>query len=286
MQFNTVTPSVNTGYSSLNPTYITDDENIAFQKYNAHEHIRARIANFCATDIQIGDPVYIYDSLGQSVFFDASTTPTPVLVDYITGSTLRVDTTSLESLVGAIMYYRYPRGNPQAKILLGIDITAGSQYITFTTPNQPLDYQQQEGKGLPGFISQAQLLKLASYSANFCITGIHQAGIFPLILNLECAAWLTSFYWTGDKTAVYPELRLVYTTEVPDVGTIWLPLCQGSDVYENIVIPYSEVIAGAYPTGRPTASLPVRSSVAIDFYGTGSNPNGLLTLSLNFLKVL
>lgn len=161
--YNPVIPKVH--YNSDDAVSV-DSPASAFNKYNNHEHVRASVGDFRYHAVQIGDPIYIYDSQGNDIFPDVA----PTTVNYITGKKLRVSLTASVSLTNVVMYVKAPRGDSSSRLIFGVDTVQGSQEITLTTPLQPEEFQQKEGEGLPGFVSQTQLSSLALVPMTFQIS--------------------------------------------------------------------------------------------------------------------
>lgn len=159
------------------------DSTISWEKFNNHEHIRAAAGDFRNYKIDIGDRVYIYNENSEDIFAGVDAPK----IDYITGNQIRLDLTPTIDLVNTSIYVKYPKGDIDAVIIYGVNITNGSQLINIATPIQAEDYQLQEGTGLPGMISQKQLAYLSNFTLSFTVS----SSILPPSKELVCFTDIT-----------------------------------------------------------------------------------------------
>lgn len=285
---NSAFPIVNVPDSS-GSSIVPDTSASAFTKYNFHEHNRSLPPDFRHTPISIYDDIYIYDSLGNDVF----PTTTPAKIDYITGETIRVTLSASKSLSQATMYVKYPIGNSSAIIIKGIEVTDSSNLLTFSTPSQPNDFQQKEGKGIPGFISQTQLSSLLKADQTLFLSYNTWPTEQVIIPKISTNCWLVALHQYSVGFSVTAQVKYYDpngTSTFNDIST-WINYgaafaFSSSTQNSNIFIPFSEAGSwGTYPTSRPTSYIPKDSSIALTF-ATAPSANSTLALTLELLKIV
>jgi hypothetical protein len=261
-------------------------------KYNNHEHIRATIPDFRFYDIRIGDEVYIYDEVGEEIFYDEGA----AVVDYISGSEIRVTRSASKTLENTLLFYKAPRADVDNKILFGVNTTEDSQIISFGIPIQNEEFQQREGFGFPGFISQLQLRALAAASHIEHLSISPTRLLYPLLPFTHLPFWLVDVYsyneYTEDITG-----RIIYYNEDED-GHDFLDTSTWTEYLPNTVfteglrkhisiIPTNVLMeeVGVYPVDKPVKPIPKGSFVALELAAAVPTQT-ILHLTLLFNKLV
>lgn len=283
--YNRVIPQV---YYSSNDAVGVDSPSSAFSKYNNHEHTRASVGDFRFQPIQIGDSVHIYDQQGNDIYLGAN----PPVVNYITGSKLRVSLTSAVTLNNVILYAKAPRGDSNAKLIFGVNTVEGSQEITLSTPLQTEEFQQKEGAGLPGFISQSQLERLSSDVVTHILSpsSLSSGNIF-LALNLPYDAWILAVSWFNNSGQTNLTLKYkdpINSSQNYSSFSNWYnysaPVtCSAGYGVHNFLDKLEEPLSNTFPTGKPTKYIPKGSSILLN---ASTALSASLTLSLHLSKIL
>ena len=286
-----VFPTVSTLNQLSDSVGLADDNNLAWQKYNAHEHIRTVVPDFRAYPLAIGDPVYIYDRSGNEVFTGAD----PAVINYITGTQIRLTKSTTSTLSPTTLYYKAPRGNSSALLIFGVETTQNSQVISFALPTQTEDFQQLEGRGLPGFISQKQLEALVTHWDNYNLSFATDSTVAYLGGATQQAAWLHSLtYFYDNATGFDAQLKLYDPDntqhDIADPAT-WdnygaeVSITQGNG--SVTFVPAVEVFTNitVYPADRPTKPLPIDGQLAL-VTSVAPPAAARLALTLHYNKVL
>lgn len=257
-------------------------------KFNNHEHIRTVIPDFTYYDLAIGDEVYIYNTEGEEILYNAS----PALIEYISALEIRISHSASTTLENTVLYYKAPKADVDSRLLFGVNTTEDSQIITFGVSIQNEEFQQKEGYGFPGFISQKQLRELAkaTHTQQFYIDP--SKNLYPIITNTQYRSWLVDVYTYSSSTV---SGRIIYFNPEDDTHifadtSTWTEymvsnvFTAGLRKHINIISDRA-IVDEPYPDDKPRAPIPINSFIALELT-TAATIASELYMTFHFHKLI
>ena len=249
-----------------------DDPVLAYGKYNVHGHDRVTPADFRCYDISLGDSVYLYNLQAEEVL----ATTVPATVTYLSAGTLRCSLSATETITNGTIYLRGPQTDAVVYCIHGINVSAGSNLVTFYNPVPSQDFQQLDGLGLPGFVRPSDWARVSTHTFSG-VVDVTAPVIHPIVLSLPNKSWVGDLFVKSVGFGSSCRLKVSDVTAGTSLTTVSNVLT--SRAYSQS----SGVLATTYPTNYLTG--PVAAGSSLDLEVVSNTAPGKLHYQLS-LKVV
>jgi hypothetical protein len=239
----------------------TEDPTLAYGKYNVHTHDRVTPPDFRCYNVNIGDAVYVYNDAAEEIL----ATVVPATITYIAASTLRLTVSAVETVVNGTLYVRNPQTSATVYCIHGINLSSGSNLVTFYTSAATQDFQQLDGAGLAGFVRPADWARVSTYSFSG-VLDVTAPVICPVVLSLPNSSWIQDLYLKSVGFASSVRLRAGATVVGATTPTT-------SNVLTNRIYSQSSgALLSSYPSSYLTGPLAAGTGLDLEIVtntGTG-----------------